>query len=130
MIHTIDLNEELESFQSEYFKKSGCSDQIVQHVGKALEVIPKIEDNFDLVYIDADKENYCNYYDQTIDRVNKGGYIIADNVLWSGKVIEPLDPKDEETRMLLEYNKKIQDDERVQNVLLPIRDGLMVARKL
>ena len=83
-----------------------------------------------MVYIDADKENYCNYYDQTIDRVNKGGYIIADNVLWSGKVIEPLDPKDEETRMLLEYNKKIQDDERVQNVLLPIRDGLMVARKL
>ncbi|MDE0772317.1 MAG: O-methyltransferase [Salibacteraceae bacterium] len=130
VIHTIDLNEELESFQSEYFKKSGCSDQIVQHVGKALEVIPKIEGNFDLVYIDADKENYCNYYDQTIDRVNKGGYIIADNVLWSGKVIEPLDPKDEETRMLLEYNKKIQDDERVQNVLLPIRDGLMVARKL
>lgn len=130
VIHTIDLNEELESFQSEYFKKSGCSDQIVQHVGKALEVIPKIEGNFDLVYIDADKENYCNYYDQTIDRVNKGGYIIADNVLWSGKVIEPLDPKDEETRMLLEYNKKIQDDQRVQNVLLPIRDGLMVARKL
>jgi len=130
VIHTIDLNEELESFQSEYFKKSGCSDQIVQHVGKALEVIPKIEGNFDLVYIDADKENYCNYYDQTIDRVNKGGYIIADNVLWSGKVIEPLDPKDEETRMLLEYNKKIQDDERVQNLLLPIRDGLMVARKL
>jgi predicted O-methyltransferase YrrM len=130
VIHTIDLNEELESFQSEYFKKSGCSDQIVQHAGKALEVIPKIGGNFDLVYIDADKENYCNYYDQTIDRVNKGGYIIADNVLWSGKVIEPLDPKDEETRMLLEYNKKIQDDQRVQNVLLPIRDGLMVARKL
>jgi len=130
VIHTIDLNEELETFQSEYFEKSGCADQIVQHIGNALEVIPKIEGNFDLVYIDADKENYCNYYDQTIDRVNKGGYIIADNVLWSGKVIEPLDPSDEETRMLLEYNKKIQDDDRVQNVLLPIRDGLMVARKL
>ena len=130
VIHTIDLNEELESLQSEYFEKSGFSNQIVQHVGNALDVIPQIEGNFDLVYIDADKENYCNYYDQTIDRVNKGGYIIADNVLWSGKVIEPLDPSDEETRMLLEYNKKIQDDDGVQNVLLPIRDGLMVARKL
>ncbi|MAZ36822.1 MAG: methyltransferase [Crocinitomicaceae bacterium] len=129
-IHTIDLNEELESFQSEYFKKSGCADKIVQHVGSALEVIPKLEGNFDLVYIDADKENYCNYYDQTINRINKGGYIIADNVLWSGKVIEPLNPKDEETQMLLEYNKKIQEDNRVQNVLLPIRDGLMIARKL
>lgn len=130
IIHTIDLNEELESFQSNYFEKSGFRDKIVQHIGNALDIIPKIEGNFDLVYIDADKENYCNYYDQTIDRVNKGGYIIADNVLWSGKVIEPLNPKDEETRMLLKYNDKIQSDDRVQNVLLPIRDGLMVARKL
>lgn len=129
VIHTIDLNEELESFQNKYFEKSGYRNKIVQHIGNALEIIPALEGNFDLVYIDADKENYCNYFDLVIDRVEPGGYIIADNVLWSGKVIEPLDPADEETRMLLEYNKKVQEDDRVQNVLLPIRDGLMVARK-
>ncbi len=129
IIHTIDLNEELESFQNKYFEKSGYRNKIVQHIGNAIEIIPALEGNFDLVYIDADKENYCNYFDLVIDRVKPGGYIIADNVLWSGKVIEPLDPADEETRMLLEYNKKVQEDDRVQNVLLPIRDGLMVARK-
>ena len=129
IIHTIDLNEELESFQNKYFEKSGYRNKIVQHIGNAIEIIPALEGNFDLVYIDADKENYCKYFDLVIDRVKPGGYIIADNVLWSGKVIEPLDPADEETRMLLEYNKKVQEDDRVQNVLLPIRDGLMVARK-
>lgn len=129
MIHTIDHNEELESMQSRYFEKSEYRNVIKQYVGDALDIIPSIEGEFDLVYIDADKENYCNYFDQVVDRVPSGGYIIADNVLWSGKVIEELDPKDEETRMLLEYNKKVQDDDRVQNVLFPIRDGLMIARK-
>lgn len=128
-IHTIDINEELETMQSNYFEKSGYRSVIKQHVGNALELIPAIEGTFDLVFIDADKENYCNYFDLVIDRIPSGGYIIADNVLWSGKVIEPLDPKDEETRMLKEYNQKIQNDERVQNVLFPIRDGLMIARK-
>ncbi len=130
VIHTIDLNEELESFQNKYFEESGYRNEIVQHIGNAVDLIPKIESEFDLVYIDADKENYCNYFDLVIDKMAKGGYIIADNVLWSGKVVEPLDPKDEETKMLLEYNKKVQEDSRVQNVLLPIRDGLMVARVL
>lgn len=129
MIHTIDHNEELESMQSNYFEKSGYRNVIKQYVGKALDIIPTIEGNFDLVFIDADKENYCNYFDMVIDKVNPGGYIIADNVLWSGKVIEPLDPKDEETAKLMEYNQKIQNDERVQNVLFPIRDGIMIARK-
>ena len=110
IIHTIDLNEELESFQNKYFEKSGYRNKIVQHIGNAIEIIPALEGNFDLVYIDADKENYCNYFDLVIDRVKPGGYIIADNVLWSGKVIEPLDPADEETRMLLEYNKKVQEE--------------------
>ncbi len=129
-IHTIDLNEELLTFQNEYFEKSGYRHSIKQYTGKALEIIPDLKLNYDLVYIDADKENYCNYYDQVIDSVNSGGYIIADNVLWSGKVVEPVDSNDEETQKLLDYNKKIQEDSRVQNVLLPIRDGLMIARKL
>ena len=129
MIHTIDHNEELESMQNLYFEKSGFRDRIKQYVGEALEIIPQIDGEFDLVYIDADKENYCNYFQMVVDRVPSGGYIIADNVLWSGKVIEELDPKDEETKMLLQYNKMVTDDSRVQNVLLPLRDGLMIARK-
>ncbi|MGB0403415.1 MAG: O-methyltransferase [Salibacteraceae bacterium] len=129
VIHTIDHNEELETMQSSFFAKSGFRSRIKQYVGEALDIIPEIEGHFDLVYIDADKENYCNYYNMVIDRVPSGGYIIADNVLWSGKVIEELDAKDEETKMLLKYNKMITDDDRVQNVLFPVRDGLMIARK-
>jgi predicted O-methyltransferase YrrM len=129
IIHTIDHNEELEPMQSRYFEKSGYRNVIKQYVGEALDIIPTISGNFDLVYIDADKENYCNYFDAVIDRVPSGGYIIADNVLWSGKVIEPLDPKDEETAKLMEYNLKVQEDHRVQNVLFPVRDGIMIARK-
>ncbi|MBD79938.1 MAG: methyltransferase [Crocinitomicaceae bacterium] len=129
IIHTIDHNEELESIQSRYFENSKYGDRIKRYVGDALQVIPTISGEFDLVYIDADKENYSNYFDMVIDRVPSGGYIIADNVLWSGKVIEAIDPKDLETKMLIEYNAKIQNDERVQNVLFPIRDGLMIARK-
>lgn len=130
MIHTIDHNEELVEMQNRYFEQSDYRAQIIQYTGNAVDIIPTIEGDFDMVYIDADKENYCNYFDLVIDRVPKGGYIIADNVLWSGKVILPDDPKDEETQRLKEYNLKIQLDDRVQNVLFPIRDGLMIARKL
>ena len=130
MIHTIDHNEELVEMQNRYFEQSDYRAQIKQYTGNALDIIPTIEGDFDLVYIDADKENYCSYFDLVIDRVPEGGYIIADNVLWSGKVILPDDPKDEETQRLKEYNLKIQLDDRVQNVLFPIRDGLMIARKL
>ena len=130
VVHTIDRNEELESIQNRYFEKSGFRNIIKQYIGNAPDIIPQIEGEFDLVYIDADKENYCNYFDLVIDRVPSGGYIIADNVLWSGKVVAPADPKDEETQMLQQYNLKIQNDTRVQNVLFPIRDGLMIARKL
>ncbi len=129
MIHTIDINDELEEMILKYFKKAGFENKIKLHIGNALHIIPQIDAKFDLVYIDADKENYSNYYDLVFDKVKKGGFIIADNVLWSGKVIEPLAPNDKDTKAILEYNKKVLNDTRVENVLLPIRDGLMVAIK-
>jgi caffeoyl-CoA O-methyltransferase len=128
-IHTIDVNEELEDMQRRYFEASGYADSIHLHIGSAMEIIPKLEGSFDLVYIDADKENYPKYFDLIIERINDGGYIIADNVLWSGKVLDSAEKGDQETISLQEYNQKVQDDDRVQNVLLPIRDGLMIARK-
>jgi len=130
ILHTIDINEELEDICKKYFKKAGFEKKIKYHIGNALEIIPKIKGTFDLVFLDADKINYANYYDLLIDRVNKGGFIIADNVLWSGKVVEPIKPNDKDTKALHAYNKKINDDKRVENYLLPIRDGLMIARKL
>lgn len=130
VLHTIDINEELEDICSKYFKKSGFEDKIKHHIGNALDIIPKIKGTFDLVFLDADKINYSNYYDLLIDRVSKGGYIIADNVLWSGKVVEPIKPNDKDTKALHAYNKKINEDPRVENYLIPIRDGLMIARKL
>ncbi len=129
-LHTIDINEELAEMINRYIDKSGLSNKIVTHIGNAVEIIPNLNETFDVVFIDADKENYPNYFDLTIDKVRKGGFIIADNVLWSGKVIEEVDPKDEETQAILRYNDKVHNDPRVENVLLPIRDGLMVCRKL
>jgi len=127
-IITIDKNEELVSLQNKYFEKSGYSQQIVQHVGNALEIIPTLEDSLDLVFIDADKSNYINYFNLIIDKMNSGGIILSDNVLWSGKVVEKLNPKDIDTKVLLEYNQLLNADERVETVLLPIRDGLTVSR--
>lgn len=129
-IHTVDIKEELVDFQRKYFDKSPWGKQIVQHLGEALDIIPKIEQNFDLVFIDADKENYLNYYEMIVPKMNRGGIILSDNVLWSGKVLEPLKEGDESTRVLLEYNKRLQEDPRVETVLLPIRDGLTVSRVL
>lgn len=129
-IHTIDIKEELVDFQRKYFDKSPWGKQIVQHLGEALDIIPKIEANFDLVFIDADKENYLNYYEMIVPKMNRGGIILSDNVLWSGKVLEPLKEGDESTRILLEYNKRLKEDPRVETVLLPIRDGLTVSRVL
>ena len=126
-IFTIDKNEELETLQNKFFDKSGYRDQIIQFVGNALEIIPTIDETFDLVFIDADKENYPKYFDLVIDKMAKGGLIIADNVLWSGKVVEPLKQNDSSTKALLLYNEKIQNDPRVENILLPVRDGLMMA---
>lgn len=130
MVHTIDIKEELVDFQRKYFDKSPWGSQIVQHLGEAIDVIPTIETKFDLVFIDADKENYLNYYELIVPKMNKGGIILSDNVLWSGKVVEPLKEGDLSTKILLEYNKRLKDDIRVETVLLPIRDGLTVSRVL
>ena len=127
-IDTIDKNEELEDIQNRYFKKSGFRDQIKQHVGNALEIIPTLDKKFDLVFIDADKSNYCNYFNLVIGKMKKGGIILSDNVLWSGKVVEKLDKKDIDTKALLEYNRLLNSDSRVETVLLPIRDGLSISR--
>ncbi|MDG1172091.1 MAG: O-methyltransferase [Polaribacter sp.] len=127
-IFTIDKNEELETLQNKFFDKSGYRDQIIQFVGNALEIIPTIDETFDLVFIDADKSNYINYFHLIIDKMNPGGMILSDNVLWSGKVVEKLDRKDTDTKALLAYNKLINEDPRIETVLLPIRDGLTLSR--
>ncbi|MDN3618227.1 O-methyltransferase [Polaribacter undariae] len=127
-IFTLDKNEELETLQNKYFEKSGFRNQIEQFVGNAIEIIPTIDQKFDMVFIDADKSNYINYFHLIIDKMNSGGIILSDNVLWSGKVVEKLDPKDKDTRVLLEYNKLLNTDDRVETVLLPIRDGLTITR--
>jgi predicted O-methyltransferase YrrM len=127
-IITLDKNEELETLQNKYFEKSGFRNQITQIVGDATQIIPTIDEKFDLVFIDADKSNYINYFHLIIDKMNVGGIILSDNVLWSGKVVEPLDAKDKDTKILLEYNRLLNTDNRIETVLLPIRDGLKVSR--
>lgn len=126
---TIDVNEELEDFVAAYIEKAGMGDRITQMIGDAIDIIPTLDEQFDIVFIDADKKNYCNYYDLVFDKVKSGGYIIADNVLWSGKVLEDYDSLDRETKIIMDYNQKVHEDDRVQEVLFPIRDGLMIARK-
>jgi predicted O-methyltransferase YrrM len=127
-IDTIDINEELEEIQKKYFDLSEYSNQIVQHIGDAIEIIPTLNKKFDLVFIDADKENYINYFHLIVPLMNKGGIILSDNVLWSGKVLEEIKANDKSTQILLDYNKIINEDSRVETVLLPIRDGLTVTR--
>ncbi|MAC94129.1 MAG: methyltransferase [Flavobacteriales bacterium] len=128
-LHSIDINEELTDFVQKYVNEAGHQDEIKLHVGNALEIIPLLKEDWDVVFIDADKNNYINYYNLLIDKLKSGSYIIADNVLWSGKVIEDYNQQDEDTKTLIDFNKMIQEDERVENVLFPIRDGLMVVRK-
>lgn len=129
-VDTIDINEELAFIQKKYFDLSPWKDQITQHISDAMEIIPSLDKKYDLVFIDADKENYLNYYDMIVPKMKVGGIILSDNVLWSGKVLEEPNPKDLSTNILLEYNKKINEDPRVETVLLPIRDGLTVTRVL
>jgi predicted O-methyltransferase YrrM len=125
---TIDINEELYDRVSGYFAEAGLKDRIDYRIGDAAEIIPELKEKFDLVFIDADKENYTRYFDLVIDRVNLNGLILADNVLWSGKVLDPKPDKD--TRAIVDFNAKVQADARVENVLLPIRDGMMLMRKI
>lgn len=128
-IITIDNNEELSIRTKSYFEQSRYKEQIEMVVGNAVKIIPALKESWDLVFIDADKENYSNYFDLVIDQVNTGGYVIADNVLWSGKVSEN-EIKDKATESIRRFNEKVHADSRVQNVLFPIRDGLMILRKL
>lgn len=128
VLHTIDHNEELYDFQRKYFDLSNYKDQIKQHVGEALELLPDIKGPFDLVFIDADKANYSNYFKAVIDKMNPGGVILSDNVLWSGKVTEAPNEKDEDTKALIIYNQIMNQDPRIETVLLPIRDGLTISR--
>ncbi len=127
---TIDINEELEEMVNEFIDQSDYKDNIEMIVGDASNIIPTLDIEFDIVFIDADKQNYSKYYDIVFDKVRKGGYIIADNVLWSGKVVEDYETTDRDTQLLMNFNQKIHQDNRVQNVLFPIRDGLMIARKI
>ncbi len=126
---TIDINEELEEMVHKYFDKAGLAHKVEHITGDATSIIPTLQTNFDLVFIDADKTNYSRYYDLVFDKVNPGGYIIADNVLWSGNVLKPQSEMDEETKAITAFNDKVQNDNRVENVLMPIRDGLMIVRK-
>ncbi len=128
-IHTIDVNEELVDFQRKYFDKSEYGSQIFQHLGSAIDIIPTLNKTFDLIFIDADKPNYVNYFHLIIDKLNAGGIILSDNVLWHGKVIEPLQPDDTSTKAILDYNNLLKDDDRIETVILPIRDGLTISRK-
>jgi caffeoyl-CoA O-methyltransferase len=126
-LYTIDINEELEEMVRRYIAKAGMEQKIDFRIGDAMEIIPVLNVTFDLVYIDADKVNYSNYYDLVWDKVRPGGFIVADNVLWSGKVLE--EKVDEDTRALKDFTKKVHADPRAENVLFPVRDGLMVIRK-
>ena len=129
-LHTIDVNEELVDFQRKYFDKSNYGTQIHQHLGDALEVISKLDKTFDLIFIDADKQNYVNYFKAIINKLNNGGIILSDNVLWSGKVLDKKFKKeDTSTPALIAYNKLLKEDARIETVVLPIRDGLTISRK-
>ncbi len=127
-LHTIDINKELTGMQRRYFDKSGYGNQIIQHTGDALEIIPKLDFIFDLVFIDAKKIEYPNYLEAVLGKTKPGSIILSDNILWSGKVIEPLESKDKVTKILLDYNTKLKEDPRVETVLLPVRDGLTLSR--
>ncbi len=130
ILHTIEINPELNSFSEKYFEKAGLKYKIQQHTGSALDIIPHLNESFDLVFIDADKENYLAYYKLVFDKVNTGGFILADNALWDGKVLENIKKQDKETKGIDVFNKYIQQDKNVENMLLPLRDGIMMIRKL
>lgn len=127
---TLERNEELLPRVEGYFAQSSFKEQLEMKIGDASKIIPELDENYDLVFIDADKKNYCLYLEQVLPKLNKGALVLADNVLWSGKVIEPVEEKDKDTPELLKFNKLVHDTPELENVLLPIRDGLMVARKV
>tara|TARA_B100001989_G_C24478859_1_gene433310 strand:- start:645 stop:1121 length:477 start_codon:yes stop_codon:yes gene_type:complete len=129
VLHTIDNNKKLIEIQNKYFKKANLTNKIVQHSGDAKNILPSLDEEFDIVFIDADKESYPEYYDLIINKVSSGGIIIADNILWSGKILEKVGKDDQATKSIIEFNNKITQDDRVKNIILPIRDGLNIVRK-
>ena len=126
-IDTIDKNEELIKIQNKYFEESGYRNNIIQHTGNALDVLKNLNEKYDIIFIDADKENYINYFNQVSNKLSKNGIIISDNVLWSGKVLDSKQ-KDEETSTLVKFNKIINQDKRFKSIILPIRDGISISR--
>jgi caffeoyl-CoA O-methyltransferase len=129
LIHTIELRDENEEIISKFIEKSGLEQKIICHFGDVMKIVPTIDETFDLVFIDADKRDYIAYYQMVLDKTRPGGYIIADNILWNGKVIDPKEANDPQTRGIVEFNQLIQNDPRVENVIFPFRDGMMVIRK-
>ena len=128
-IHTVDINEELYDLQRKYFKKSSFNNNITQHLGNALEIIPKLDHDFDLIFLDADKINYPKYLDVLIVRLKKGGVLLSDNVLWDGKVLNEISQKDKSTKAIVEYNKMLKNRTDMDSVILPIRDGITISIK-
>ncbi|MCC8143641.1 MAG: O-methyltransferase [Tannerellaceae bacterium] len=129
IVHTIEINDEMEDFIRKYLQQSPHQDKIKLHIGNATEIIPQLDEVFNLVFIDADKRLYCEYYDLIFPKVRPGGLILADNTLWDGKVIETPHPSDKQTIGILNFNKKIKEDNRVEKVILPLRDGLTMIWK-
>ncbi|MDH5415341.1 MAG: O-methyltransferase [Flavobacteriaceae bacterium] len=130
LIYTIDINEELEDFSKKYFVKVGIDHKVIQLTGDALEIIPNLQHTFDLIFLDADKKHYNSYLNLLLEKLNSGGFLIADNVLWNGKVLETNKNKDKDTLGVAEFNELVMKDQRIENIILPIRDGLNVIRKL
>ena len=128
-LHTIEINDELKEMSSRYFDLAGVSDKVIMHTGRAQDVVPSLDFSFDLVFIDGDKREYCEYYDLVFEKVRKGGFIIADNVLWGGKIEDKDAMKDPQTRGVVNFNEMIRNDNRVEKILLAVRDGLMIIRK-
>jgi predicted O-methyltransferase YrrM len=128
-IDTIEIDDEIEPFTQSFFYKSGYSDKIKMHIGDAMDVMPSLTKRYDLVFMDGDKRQYPNYYKQVFDMVNPGGYILADNILWDGKVVEPVDPNDTYTQGILEFNQMVKEDDRIEKVIFPFRDGIFIIRK-
>jgi predicted O-methyltransferase YrrM len=129
-IHTIEMDDELEDFIRKQFNQSPLKDKIHLHIGDALEIIPQLKGNFDLVFIDADKRLYSEYYDLIFDKINEGGLILADNTLWDGKIIQEIHPNDKQTVGITHFNEKIKNDRRIEKVILPVRDGLTMIYKV
>jgi caffeoyl-CoA O-methyltransferase len=130
LLHTIEVNDELEWIAAKYFEKAGMQDKIKQHIGDACEIIPALDETFDFIFLDGNKREYCRYYDLVFDKLRPGGYLLADNILWDGKVVQEVDHRDAQTIGILEFNQRVKDDTRVRQVILPLRDGLSLIRKL